>query len=69
MQNAINIIKPGIKVSQIGDIIESTIKSYNYNPIDNLTGHGLDKYKLHSGISIPNIANVKDKTELKPSDS
>ena len=28
----------------------------------------MDKYELHSGISIPNIANVKDKTKLKYGD-
>ncbi len=68
LEEAIKIIKSGINVSQIGSVIESTIRSYNFNPIDNLTGHSLDKYQLHSGISIPNVNNSKDKTKLKHGD-
>jgi methionyl aminopeptidase len=68
LDNAIQIIKPGVSVSKIGVVIESTIKSYNFNPIDNLTGHSLDRYQLHSGISIPNVANSNDKTKLKYGD-
>ena len=30
----------------------------------NLSGHGLDKYNLHSGTNIPNYNN-NDKTKLK----
>jgi methionyl aminopeptidase len=68
LEKAIKIIQPGILVSEIGDIIESTIKSYNFKPIDNLTGHSLDRYNLHSGISIPNVANTINKTRLKYGD-
>jgi methionyl aminopeptidase len=65
LDNAINIIKPGITVSEIGNIIDSTIKSYNFKPIENLTGHSLGRYELHSGVSIPNVANTNYKTKLK----
>jgi len=68
LEKAIEIIKPGIEVTEIGNIIESTIKSYNFVPIDNLTGHSLDRFELHSGISIPNIANAVNKTKLKSGD-
>jgi methionyl aminopeptidase len=69
LDKAIEIIQPGILVSEIGDIIESTIKSYNFKPIDNLTGHSLDRYNLHSGISIPNVANTINKNRLKYGDA
>ena len=69
LDNAIEIIKPGILVSEIGNVIDSTIKSYNFNPIDNLTGHSLGRYDLHSGVSIPNVANTINKNRLKYGDA
>lgn len=56
LTNAIDIIKPGVLPKTIGAIIENTIRSFGFKPISNLTGHGLDRYKLHSGLSIPNVA-------------
>lgn len=64
VERALEIIKPGIKISQIGEIIEKTILRYGFKPIRNLTGHQLDRYKLHAGISIPNTSgffNIKGK--------
>ncbi|MCA9487933.1 MAG: type II methionyl aminopeptidase [Nanoarchaeota archaeon] len=48
------------EISEIGRIIETTIRSKNLNPIVNLTGHSMDQYDLHSGASIPNIDNGSD---------
>jgi len=44
-------------ISDIGNIIEKTIKSYGYKPIVNLTGHVLEHYVVHSSPSIPNVNN------------
>ena len=57
LDNAIDHIKAGVDLSSIGEIIEQTIATFGYKPIDNLTGHSLQQYDLHSGISVPNIAN------------
>jgi methionyl aminopeptidase len=64
LQEAIKIIKPGIKLFEIGKIIEKTISEYGFKPIKNLSGHGLDVYEEHSAPTIPNYNN-NDKTELK----
>ncbi len=55
LNNAIKTIRPGIMVSEIGRVVEETLNFYGYNPIKNLTGHGLDVYDLHSGLVIPNF--------------
>ncbi|MFX0084694.1 MAG: M24 family metallopeptidase, partial [Candidatus Hodarchaeota archaeon] len=55
LENAIRIIKPGIRVYDIGAIVQSTIEDYGYKPISNLTGHQLDRAELHAGLSIPSI--------------
>ena len=57
LSKAISIIKPGIRISEIGRVIEATIKSYGFQPIKNLSGHGLGKYSIHEPPSIPNYDN------------
>jgi methionyl aminopeptidase len=63
LENVKKIIRKDIEISEIGKVIESTIKSYNYNPIYNLSGHKIEQYILHSGITIPNYDN-KSKIKL-----
>ncbi|MGQ9719867.1 MAG: type II methionyl aminopeptidase [Candidatus Jordarchaeum sp.] len=58
LENALKFIKHGVKSSQIGEIIEKTIKEFGFKPISNLTGHLLDQYNLHAGKSIPNVKTI-----------
>ncbi|MDI6730324.1 MAG: type II methionyl aminopeptidase [Candidatus Altarchaeum sp.] len=55
LENALKTLNAGVKISEIGKIVEKTIKSYTYKPIENLTGHQIDQYQLHAGLSIPNV--------------
>ena len=57
LENAIAEVKEGVSLSHIGQTIEQTITTKGYHPIDNLTGHSLEQYNLHSGISVPNIGS------------
>ncbi len=52
---AIDMVRPGVKLGAIGKAVSQTITQYGFKPISNLTGHSLEKYKLHAGISIPNV--------------
>ncbi len=65
LNNAIKTIRPGVTVSEIGRVVEETLNFYGYNPIRNLTGHGLDVYDLHSGLVIPNYDDGS-KTRIFP---
>jgi len=58
LSNAMSIIKVGIKASDIGRVIEKTIKQSGFKPIANLSGHSLDQYTIHAGKSIPNIWSI-----------
>jgi methionyl aminopeptidase len=58
LENAIRIIKPGIRVNDIGAIVQDTIEEYGYKPISNLTGHQLERAELHAGLSIPSIKSA-----------
>ncbi len=68
LEKAIEIIKPGVHVSEIGRVIEETVVSQGYKPIDNLTGHSLSRYILHAGLSIPNVASMRIVGKLKKGD-
>jgi methionine aminopeptidase, type II (EC 3.4.11.18) len=58
LEKALEVIKPGIRVSEIGKIIENTIRSHGYKPIKNLSGHGIERYTIHSGVIIPNYNDL-----------
>ncbi|NJE75623.1 type II methionyl aminopeptidase [Thermococcus sp. ES12] len=68
LENAISVIRAGVKISEIGKVIEETIRGYGFNPIVNLSGHKIDRYKLHAGVSIPNIYRPNDSYVLKEGD-
>jgi methionyl aminopeptidase len=53
---AIATVGDGVSVGEIGAAIERTIVSAGYNPIRNLTGHGLGRWKVHTPPQIPNQA-------------
>lgn len=61
---AISTVKAGVEVWEIGQAVHEAISEYKLNPISNLTGHSLEQYNLHAGISIPNINN-HDSTVLE----
>lgn len=64
LDNAIKIIRPGVKLGEIGRFIHETITSYGFSPIRNLSGHGLDEYNIHTKPTIPNYDDGND-AELK----
>lgn len=68
LKKAIRVLNVEIPLSQIGRTIENTITAHGYKPINNLMGHGLDRYELHSGLSIPNVGTFGGKTKLKDGD-
>jgi methionyl aminopeptidase len=55
VERAVALARPGTKVSVISEAIHSTISSFGFNPVENLTGHHLKQYSLHAGGNIPNI--------------
>ena len=58
LSNAMSMIKVGVKASDIGRTIETTIKQMGFKPIANLSGHSLEQYTIHAGRSIPNIWSI-----------
>jgi len=67
LETAINLVEPDVSVDILGSAIQETIEDYGFKPISNLTGHALKQYVLHSGKSIPNVAQDSN-TRLKMDD-
>ncbi|RLG56859.1 MAG: type II methionyl aminopeptidase, partial [Candidatus Hydrothermarchaeota archaeon] len=67
LKNAIDMIKPGVKTSEIGETIEETIKGFGFVPVSNLTGHQLQRWRLHGGMFIPNV-KIRGGEEIKEGD-
>ena len=57
LSSAIAMMRPGVKVGDIGAAIEKEITSRGFRPVENLTGHKIEPYLLHAGVEIPNIAS------------
>ena len=55
LENAISVIKSGVELGKIGKVVEDTVTAKNLSPISNLSGHSIDRWILHSGLSIPNV--------------
>ncbi|NCN51622.1 type II methionyl aminopeptidase [archaeon] len=57
LKNAEKILSVNSTFREIGSIIEETIHKYGFNPVANLSGHSMEQYDLHAGITVPNIDN------------
>lgn len=52
---AISNVRDGAVLGEIGKAVEEYVKSQGFLPVANLTGHSLDQWNLHSGLSVPNV--------------
>ena len=64
---AVDTVEAGVHTGEIGAAIESAIDGYGYNPVVNLTGHGLGHWDQHVSPNIPN-REVSQGTELDVGD-
>lgn len=65
LDKAIESIKDGVETNDIGKIIEDAIREGGFNPIKDLTGHNLEQYVLHAGVTIPNYKSFFSHTIKK----
>ncbi len=47
-------VKPGVRFSDVGAVINNYVRRHGFKVIKNLTGHGLGRYLIHAGEVIPN---------------
>lgn len=59
LETAIDLIAPRVRLTTVGEAVSNVIKGYGFAPIENLTGHSLEPFNLHAGLSIPNVADPR----------
>ena len=64
LKAAIKLVEPGRQLWELGEAQLSEAEALGFTTVKNLSGHTIERYKVHAGISIPSFNN-KDKTELK----
>ncbi|MCR4335060.1 MAG: type II methionyl aminopeptidase [archaeon] len=57
LEAAVKLVKEETELGLFGEKIQEIIKGKGFNPIHNLSGHGVKKYDAHTYPTIPNIAN------------
>src|SRR2546429_2831560 len=60
LQTAIEAVHGGVSTRALGEGIQRAIEAHGFRPIRNLTGHTTERYLLHAGKSVPNIAHGHD---------
>lgn len=55
LQAAIQTVRAGIRIWNISKAISKAIRDRGCRAIENLTGHSITQFNLHSGISIPAV--------------
>jgi methionyl aminopeptidase len=65
LNNAISIVKPGLKIGAIGAIIQKTIEKKGFSVMKDLTGHGIGR-DLHEDPCIFNYGSPNQGITLKP---
>ncbi len=55
LSETIALFTPGVKLGEVGSRIEGVIKTYGLRPIRNLSGHKIQRFRLHCDKSVPNV--------------
>src|SRR5688572_17875871 len=56
LKEAISILGPNVDLGTVGAAIELTAKDFGFKTIQNLTGHSLESFNLHAGLTVPNVS-------------
>ncbi len=56
LAEAISVIGPNVDLGTVGAVIEATAKDFGFKTIQNLTGHSLEPWNLHAGLTVPNVS-------------
>ena len=67
LEAAIDRAGPGVQTGELGAAIQDAIEGHGYNPVVNLSGHGLGHWTQHTTPSIPNRA-IDDTPTLEVGD-
>jgi methionyl aminopeptidase len=58
LKEGIAHVRPGVSVDDVSRSIAAAIQARGLRPVENLTGHSIERYLLHAGKAIPNIPSA-----------
>jgi len=59
---AAKMAKAGTQLQEIGAVIQETINKAGFAPVANLSGHGLERWRIHAEPRVPNYNNHDSNT-------
>ncbi len=59
LEVALDMMAPRVRLNSVGEAVSNVINGYGFAPIENLTGHSLEQYNLHAGLSVPNVPDPR----------
>ncbi|RLG46310.1 MAG: type II methionyl aminopeptidase, partial [Thermoproteota archaeon] len=59
---------PGVRVRDVSSAIYEAIRSRGFKPIANLSGHKIERYRLHAGVDVPSVPHVLGMYRFSPGD-
>ena len=69
LEQVIELAAPGVTTGVLGSAVQATIEACGLRPVANLTGHGIKRYDLHSGLSIPSVGGHRGTALRKDDDA
>ncbi len=66
LEAALRHVKPGVRVSEVGSVIEKVIRGRGFKVVKNLSGHSLAEYMIHAGDTIPNYRDPLNFSRFRP---
>jgi len=60
LPSALDVVGNGVPLGKVGENVQVAINKFGFVPIKNLTGHEIEQYELHAGLTIPNYASGQD---------
>jgi len=55
LNEALKTVREGVSAGDVGRTVSEAAKKWGFKPISNLTGHSMEQYQIHAGVSIPNV--------------
>jgi methionyl aminopeptidase len=61
LRAAIKKIRAGLRIWNVSRAISEAMRRLNTRPIENLTGHSIEMFNLHAGLSVPAVARASER--------
>lgn len=61
LEAAVKMFVPGNVIGDVSAAVEDVAKSFGYRPVENLSGHSVERWNVHAGINVPLVRSAAPK--------